>query len=105
MNYELFHVKHSPAKLQVSPGQVFDRAVLSAHGSESEYVREDEETVSASRPRVPVPNARLNLRRKAAGLVLRMFRLHDRRSSPAGPMFRLVRLNLSKPAGIALFSG
>ena len=46
--------------------------------SESEYVREDGETVSASHPRVPC-NARLNLRRKAAGLVLRMFQLHEHR--------------------------
>ena len=47
--------------------------------SESVKVREEKETISPSRPRVPVPNARLNLRRKAAGLVLRMFRLHEQR--------------------------
>ena len=77
-NYELFHVKHSPTKLQVSPGQVFDCAVLSAHGSESEYVREDEETVSASRPRVPVPNARLNLRRRPQNLFCACFSCTNR---------------------------
>ena len=46
-------------------------------------------------------NARLNHRRKAAGFILRMFQLHDRRSSAVGSMFKLVCLNLSKPAGIA----
>ena len=51
----------------------------SAYRSESEYVREDGVTISTSRPRVPVPNARLNLRREAAGLVLRMFQLHEQR--------------------------
>ena len=47
--------------------------------SESEHVREEEETVFESTMRVPVPNARLNLCRKAAGLVLRMFQLHEQR--------------------------
>ena len=49
----------------------------------------------------PLSNARLKLRREAAGFILRMFQPHDRRSSAVGSMFRLVRLNLSKPAGIA----
>ena len=35
-------------------------------------------------------HARLNFRRKAAGFILRMFQLHDRRSSAVGSMFRLV---------------
>ena len=42
--------------------------VRSVFGVESEDVREDEETVFDSAVRVPVPNARLNLRRKAADL-------------------------------------
>ncbi|MBQ3956248.1 MAG: hypothetical protein II680_10180, partial [Clostridia bacterium] len=37
---------------------------------------------------------------EAAGFILRMFQLHARRSSPVGSILRLVRLNLSKPAGI-----
>ena len=66
----LFHVKlpnFSP-KLHASPGQVFVRAVLSARLSEYENVREEERTVSVSRSRVPVPNARLKRRRKAEEL-------------------------------------
>ena len=66
-------------KLYVSPKQIFDRTVLSVHLSESEHVCEDRKTVSESRLRVPMPNARLNLRRKAAGLVLRMFQPHEQR--------------------------
>ncbi len=42
-------------------------------------MREDTETVYDSAVRVPVPNARLKCRRKAAGLVLRMFQLHEQR--------------------------
>ena len=61
-------MKQSPPKLHVSPEQVFDRAVLSACGSESEYVREDAETGFDPAVRVPVLNARLNLCRKAADL-------------------------------------
>ena len=38
------------------------------------------------------PNARLNLRRKAAGFILRMFQLHIWRSSAVGSMFKLVRI-------------
>ena len=53
--------------------------VRSACLSESQTVREDTETVYDSAVRVPVPNARLNLRRKAAGLVLRMFQMHEQR--------------------------
>ena len=41
-------------------------------GSESEHVREDADAFFDSAMRVLVPNARLNLCRKAAGLVLRM---------------------------------
>ncbi|MBQ3955038.1 MAG: hypothetical protein II680_04055, partial [Clostridia bacterium] len=77
----MFHVKlpnYFP-KLYVSPKQIFVRSVLSVRLSESEHVREDRKTVSESRLRVHVPNARLNLRRKAAGLVLRMFQLHEQR--------------------------
>ena len=77
----MFHVKHpngSP-KLHVQAGQIFVRAVMSACLSESETVREDKAAISASQPRVSVPNARLNLCRKAAGLVLRMSQLHKQR--------------------------
>ena len=42
---------------------------------------------------------------EAAELVLRMFRLHDRRSSEVDFIFRLVCLNLYKPARIAPFPG
>ncbi|MBQ3637881.1 MAG: hypothetical protein II953_05915, partial [Clostridia bacterium] len=56
--------------------------------SESEHVREDGETVSAFRLRVPC-NARLNLCRKAAELVLRMFQLHEQRPRGDSAMFRL----------------
>ena len=38
------------------------------------------------------PNARLNLCRKAAGFILRMFQLHEHRSRGVAFMFRLVRL-------------
>ena len=63
----LFQVKQSPPKFHVSPGQIFDRAVLSVYRSEYEHVREDTVLFSASHPRVPC-NARLNLCRKAADL-------------------------------------
>ena len=53
---------------------------------------------------VPFPCAPESLP-EAAGLVLRMFQLHARRSSPVGSILRLVRLNLSKPAGIGPFTG
>jgi len=39
----------------VPPGQIFDHAVQPARRFESEDVREDRETVSASRPRVLCP--------------------------------------------------
>ena len=39
------------------------------------------------------PIARLNLRRKAAGFILRMFQLHDRRPREVVSMFRLVRVD------------
>ncbi|MBQ3861542.1 MAG: hypothetical protein II779_13505, partial [Clostridia bacterium] len=42
---------------------------------------------------------------EAAELVLRMFQLHDQRSSAVGFILWLVRLNLSKPAKIAPFPG
>ena len=38
------------------------------------------------------PNARLNLRRKAAGFILRMFQLPEHRPREAASMFRLVRV-------------
>ena len=41
-------------------------------------------------------NARLNLCRKAAGFILRMFQLHVRRSSAVGSMFKLVRFESVK---------
>jgi len=42
----------APPKLQVPPGQIFDRAARSARRSESETVREDEKNSSG------IPNAR-----------------------------------------------
>ncbi len=71
-------MKHFPPKLHVSPGQIFDRAVLSARLSESENVREDKETVFDSAVRVPVPNARLKRRRRPQ-TCLRMFQLYEQR--------------------------
>ena len=53
---------------QCSTLTVFVRSVRSACLSESEHVREDAETDFDSVVRVPVPNARLNLRREAADL-------------------------------------
>ncbi|MBQ3637659.1 MAG: hypothetical protein II953_04780, partial [Clostridia bacterium] len=41
-------------------------------------------------------HARLNHRRKAAGFILRMFQLYDRRSSAVGSMFRLVPFESEK---------
>ena len=41
--------------------------------SESEHLREEEETVSAFQRRVPVPNARLNLRRRPQNLFCACF--------------------------------
>ena len=49
------------------------------------------------------PNARLNHRREAAELVLRMFQLHDQRPREENAMFRSSCLNLKQPAKIAPF--
>ncbi|MBQ5354869.1 MAG: hypothetical protein IIU08_03260, partial [Clostridia bacterium] len=46
----------------------------------------------------PLFNARLNLRRKAAGLVLRMFQLHQHRPRGVDVMFRLVHSAICKSA-------
>jgi len=54
---------------------------------------------------VKTPNARLNLCRKAAGFILRMFQLHEKRPREVGSPLRLVRLNLQQPAKIAPCSG
>ncbi len=62
--------------------------------------REVRQTDSESRKRDNAECAPESLP-EAAGLVLRMFQLHARRSSPVGSILRLVRLNLSKPVGIA----
>ncbi|MBQ3860875.1 MAG: hypothetical protein II779_10120, partial [Clostridia bacterium] len=50
-------------------------------------------------------NARLNLRRKAAGFILRMFQLHDHRPREENSMFRSLCLNRRKPAKTAPFPG
>ena len=47
----------------------------------------------------PVPNARLNLRRKAAEFVLRMFRLHEQRPRGVIFPFRLVRVEAETVRG------
>ena len=77
----LFHVKlpnFSP-KLHASPGQIFDRSALSACLSESITVREDVETVSASKLRVPVPNARLKRWRSPRNLFRARVKLYEQR--------------------------
>ena len=73
-------------------------------GQPSEITIVSRETSSRPTALCPSSNARLNLRREAAGFILRMFQLYDRRSSEVGFILRLVRLNLSKPAGIAPFT-
>ena len=44
----------------------------------------------------PFPNARLNLRRKAAGFILRMFQLHEQRPREVDVMFRSSDLQSAK---------
>ena len=51
------------------------------------------------------PNARLNLRRKAAGFILRMFQLHAEDRARLSPLSGSSGLNLNRLAKIALFFG
>ena len=53
----------------------------------------------------PTPNARLNLRRKAAGFILRTGSTARRRPREETSMFRSSCLNLQHPAEIAPFPG
>ena len=89
--------KNRRGRTRRSAPTVYDCKFPPAHKSEAKHVREAKETVSTSRTRVPVPNARLNLRRRPARLrrcvrhCLRMFQLHKQRPREVVSMFRLVQ--------------
>ncbi|MBQ3862091.1 MAG: hypothetical protein II779_16325 [Clostridia bacterium] len=70
----------------------------------SEITIVSRETSSRPTALCPSSNARLNHRRKAAGFILRMFRLHEQRPREVDAMFRSSCLNRQKPAKIALFT-
>ena len=99
-------MKHHPGKPRphVSPGQIFDRMVLSARRSESEHVRENAVHPSASRPRVPC-NARLKRRRSPQNLFCACFGFPGRDRAGLASCSGSSGLDLYEPAGIGGFTG
>ncbi|MBQ3862169.1 MAG: hypothetical protein II779_16720, partial [Clostridia bacterium] len=91
--------KHRQSELSGSPLTVF--LFLKRCGSLRDLHEKpnvSRETMQENVKGSPLFHARLNLRRKAAGLVLRMFQLHQHRPREVGLMFRLVHSAICKSA-------
>ena len=94
----MFHVEHPPKSKCFTWNNTPNSLV-------SLPPRGDRQTDPAPHKHAITPNARLNHRREAAELVLRMFQLHEHRPREENAMFRSSCLNLKQPAKIAPFPG